>query len=267
MRRIINYSCEGAICAATLDSAALTVGLLIVSGGNEVRIGSHGGMAKLAQEVAAAGFPVFRYDRRGVGDSEGVNQGFQASAPDMRAALEAFRAAQPHLTSVIALGNCDGATALLLTPPAGLSCLMLTNPWVVETQADEPAPAAARAYYALHLRDPRAWFNLLRGRVNLRKTAGSLTSAVTPATNTGLAKRVAEAMEAQPIPTHIILANHDGTAIAFAHQWASDIFDAVRQHVRITRIDTTSHSFAPSADHAQLRDAIINVLKWAVSEG
>ncbi len=55
----------------TLDDAPGTTGLLIVSGGNEVRAGAFAGQARLAAEIAAAGHPVFRFDRRGVGDSTG----------------------------------------------------------------------------------------------------------------------------------------------------------------------------------------------------
>jgi len=252
------------MCAATVDQATGTTGLLIVSGGNEIRVGSHRGMVKLAAEVAQAGFPVFRYDRRGTGDSEGYNGGFETSGPDMRAALAAFRAEQPQLDTVVALGNCDGATALLLHRPEGLDGLIVTNPWIVEAAVDEPAPAAARAYYAERIRNPRAWLNLLSGRVNLRKTAGSLSFAVGHDSDCALALRLAHVMVARPIPTIIILAEQDGTAIAFAHQWADDMFAPVRDHVRIIRIESASHSFAAAHDHAQFSAHVIAFLQRAV---
>jgi len=79
MRRQLSFACEGAALAASLDEAPGATGLLIVSGGNEIRSGAHRGMAMLAGRVAAAGFPVFRFDRRGIGDSEGVNGGYESS--------------------------------------------------------------------------------------------------------------------------------------------------------------------------------------------
>ena len=75
----LTFNCEGSTLAATLDTAPLTTGLLLVSGGNEIRSGAFRGQARLAQTIAKRGFPVFRYDRRGVGDSEGENLGFEHS--------------------------------------------------------------------------------------------------------------------------------------------------------------------------------------------
>ena len=53
MRHQLTFDCEGATLAASLDEAPGTTGLLIVSGGNEIRSGAHRGMALLAQRVAA----------------------------------------------------------------------------------------------------------------------------------------------------------------------------------------------------------------------
>jgi exosortase A-associated hydrolase 1 len=261
MRQILSFSCEGATCAATLDAASGTTGLFIVSGGNEVRSGSHCGMAKLAADMAHLDYPVFRFDRRGVGDSAGVNLGFAASHADMAAALAAFRAEQPQLTRIVAFGNCDAATALMLHRPQDIDALVLTNPWVVEAVADEPSPASARAYYAARMRDPRAWLNVLRGRVNILKSADSLTSAAVASKTSPLAARVAAAMAAHPVPAHILLAVHDGTAIAFADQWAGQIFDSIREQIRVQLISSASHSFASSHDYALLREAILCALE------
>ena len=97
MRRHTLFSCEGSQCVGTIDVATGTTGLLIVSGGNETRAGAWNGQAQLATAIAAAGFPVFRFDRRGVGDSAGTNAGFTGSAPDISAALTAFRQDLPQL--------------------------------------------------------------------------------------------------------------------------------------------------------------------------
>jgi len=117
MRRLTGFVCEGAWCAATLDTGDSDTGLLIVSGGNEIRSGAHAGQASLAARLAHEGFPVFRYDRRGVGDSEGENPTFRHSGPDIAAAIAAFKAAAPHVSRVVAFGNCDAAAALMLFAP------------------------------------------------------------------------------------------------------------------------------------------------------
>ncbi|RZM08134.1 MAG: hydrolase 1, exosortase A system-associated, partial [Sphingomonas sp.] len=93
MRELITFACEGETLAATLDDAVGMTGLLIVSGGNEIRSGAHRGMATLAHRLAETGIPIFRYDRRGVGDATGDNGGFLTAEPDLIAAAAAFRAA------------------------------------------------------------------------------------------------------------------------------------------------------------------------------
>ena len=76
MRELIAFDCTGETLLGALDRAKGATGLLIVSGGNEVRMGAHRGMASLAARLAARGVPVFRFDRRGIGDSSGENGGY-----------------------------------------------------------------------------------------------------------------------------------------------------------------------------------------------
>ncbi len=268
MRRILSFPCEGARLFATLDEGSAPTGLLVVSGGNEVRVGAHRGMAKLARDVAAQGFPVFRFDRRGIGDSSGENAGFEASQADIEAAIHAFMSECPHITSLAAFGNCDAATALRLhlTAKSPVRALLLANPWVVEASADAPPPAAARAYYLNRLRDPRAWAGLLRGAVNLGKLFGSLRAAAKPEAPSSLAARMAAAMAAAPIPIQILLAARDGTAIAFKAQWDSPLFDSVRNGTAVQILDSASHSFASEADYAVLLESALGWLESSAGE-
>jgi exosortase A-associated hydrolase 1 len=253
MRRLMSFTCAGARCAATLDEADGTTGLLIVSGGNEIRIGAHRGMAKLARDIATAGHPVFRFDRRGIGDSEGDNAGFESSNADIAAALAAFRAACPQLRRIIAFGNCDGASALALHQPLALDGLILANPWVIEPTDDLPPPAAIRARYAERLRDPKAWAQLLSGAINLRKLASGLMRIAKPAAPSSLARRVIDGIMSFRGDLTIILASGDATALAFADAWNKA---PPTQDVRSIKIDSSSHSFASDADYTALRTEI-----------
>ncbi len=263
MRRLIDFPCDGVMLAATLDEAGGTTGLLIVSGGNEIRIGAHRGMARLARDVAGSGCPVFRFDRRGIGDSEGTNQGFASSGPDIQAACMAFRDAQPQLTRIVAFGNCDAATALAVhRGDAPIDALILGNPWVVEPNDDLPPPAAIKNRYARRLRDPAAWAALLTGKVNIAAVARGLGRIAAPAKPASLAAAMADAMVATPLPTHILLASGDNTAIAFADVLKSAAFAPVRARhdVTIQTIESASHSFASEADYAALKAAIMTML-------
>ena len=255
-RRLLSFTCEGLTLAASLDEAAGSTGLLIVSGGNEIRIGAHRGMAKLGADIAAMGSSVFRFDRRGVGDSEGENTGFENNEADIKAALSAFRAACPHVKRVVAFGNCDAATALLLHQPLAIDAFVLANPWLFEASAEAPAPATARAYYRERLKNPHAWLGLFKGAINFGKLFGSLRTAIQKDALSPLSTRVAEQMARHPVETIILLAERDGTATAFKAQWDSAVFDDHRVSVPITMLDSASHSFASDTDYAALVSAI-----------
>ena len=258
MRRLIDFACICDQLSGTLDEAQGNVGLLIVSGGNEIRIGAHRGMALLAQDIAAAGFPVFRFDRRGVGDSEGSNGGFRSSGPDIAAALAAFRAACPHVTRIVAFGNCDAATALVLHD-SDVDARVLANPWVVEPIDALPPPAAIKNHYARRLRDPKAWAALLSGKIDLKAAARGLGRIATPAlADVSLAASFAATVG--NCPTTILLAQRDNTAIAFEDVWARPMFDGARRQTRLVKIDSASHSFAGERDYDALKAVLLQTL-------
>ncbi|APZ97101.1 hydrolase 1, exosortase A system-associated [Sphingopyxis sp. QXT-31] len=258
MRRPLNFACENAVLAATLDEAAGSTGLLIVSGGNEIRSGAHRGMAMLAQRSAAAGHPVFRFDRRGIGDSDGDNGGYRSSGPDIAAALAAFREAAPQLTRVVAFGNCDAASALLLHQPLAVDGLILANPWTYEDdcgdegEAEEPAlpPASAiRSRYLTRLKDPKSLLRLVKGEIDLKKLARGLSAMrkkpAAPAFGS-LAGELDATLAEMFCPVTILLATGDRTAQAFMEKLAPSLahIEANAGSIRIERLASPSHSFA-----------------------
>lgn len=265
MRHRLNFACEGATIAATLDEAPGNTGLLIVSGGNEIRSGAHRGMAMLAARIADAGHPVFRFDRRGIGDSEGANGGFENSRPDIAAAIAAFRDATPQVTRIIAFGNCDAASALLLHQPLPLDGLILANPWTYDSDgddaADEPAlpPATAiRARYLSRLKDPKSLLRLLKGEVDFRKLLrglSALKASAVPAAPNSLAERIDGAIAALGTPATVLLATGDRTAQAFMANCP-----AALGRVPVERLASASHSFAGD-DGEWLVTRILTVLK------
>jgi exosortase A-associated hydrolase 1 len=222
-RRHLAFACEGSTLVGTLDEADAEAGLLLVSGGNELRSGAWAGQAQLAAAIAGAGFPVFRFDRRGTGDSDGANGGFRTSAADIAAALAAFRAQCPALTRVIGLGNCDAASALMLAKGGGLDGLLLSNPWTIEDEAAPPPPEAIRGHYRRRLTDPAALMRLLSGKISLRRLAASLRDALRPAPPpTTLAQDMAAGISGFAGPVLFLLAERDRTAQAFLAGWSKD---------------------------------------------
>lgn len=253
------FLCEGAELVGTLTAALGETGLLIVSGGNEVRAGAWNGQAQLAAKLAARGFPVFRFDRRGIGDSDGENGGFRRSSADIRAALAAFRAQAPQVRRVIAFGNCDAASALMLG--GGLDCdgLVLSNPWTIEqaegeTAAPPPPPAALRAHYWRRLTDPAALMRLLKGRIPIGSVAKSLRDLMHRQQPSALGSDLAAGLAAYPGPVTILLAERDRTAQAFLANWP------IKADQRLRRCAGASHSYVEPIAQEWLKNQLIEVL-------
>ncbi|RNJ63123.1 MAG: hydrolase 1, exosortase A system-associated [Porphyrobacter sp. IPPAS B-1204] len=225
-RLALTFGCGSLTLAGTLDTAPASTGLLIVSGGNEIRSGAFGGQADMAARIARAGFPVFRFDRRGIGDSEGENRGFRHSAKDITAALEAFRAMAPQLSRVVAFGNCDAASALMLAGGAGFDGLVLSNPWTIAPNAGSgpsdapPPPEAIRERYLAKLKNPREVMRLVGGGVNIGKLARGVVHALRPPPPpSSLAQEMAQGLAGFTGPVRILIAAADRTAQMFEASW------------------------------------------------
>ena len=224
-RRHLAFTCEDDRLVGTLDEAPGTSGLLIVTGGNEIRSGAFSGQAHLAARIAAAGHPVFRFDRRGVGDSEGNNRGFRKSGTDITAALAAFRTAHPALERIVGFGNCDAASALMLAGGAGCDALVLANPWTFESDGEiVMSPAAIRSRYADKLRNPREVMRLVRGNVSPGKLVRGLKQAMRPApAPSTLLEAMRAGMASFGGDVHYLVAGRDRTGLAFAESWDGEI--------------------------------------------
>ena len=250
------FACGSSVLAGTLDTAVGTTGLLIVSGGNEIRAGAFGGQAEMAARIARAGHPVFRFDRRGVGDSEGENCGFRHSAKDIAAALGAFRGLAPHTARVVAFGNCDAASALLLAGGAGCDGLVLSNPWTIGAQqADAHPPAAVRARYRDKLTDPHELARLLGGGVNLGKLARGVRRALSPPPPpSSLAQEMAAGLATFTGPVRILIASADRTAQVFESAWD-------RNDPRIHRCEGAGHAYVEPEHRDWLEAQLLAMLR------
>jgi len=251
MRRLIAFPCGDATLAGSLDEAAGTTGLLLVIGGSQTRIGSHRMYERLAKALTEKGYPCFRYDRRGVGDSDGEDPGFRGSGPDLKAAAEAFRKEAPTLTKLVGFGLCDGASALALYgDEAGLDGLILANPWLVEAEEGTPAPAAVRAHYRKRLLSWEGWKRLLTGAVNFRKLGRGLRSIFSSRRPDSLSGDVAWALLRHRLPTEVILCHGDNTAIAADAEIRAWPYEGLIRATQV--IETDSHTFARPGDDAML---------------
>lgn len=247
MRELIPFRCGGDTLIGTLDRAQGTRGLLIVSAGNEPRIGAHRGMALMAARLAERGHPVFRFDRRGIGDSTGPNRGFEESGPDIAAAIAAFGHAMPSLTHATGFGMGDAASALALHDTTGIDALVLANPWIVDPA--EPATPTAED-------SPLAWGKrLLTRRLNIARREGG---SDTPPDR--LAGRVAAGLAGKGVPVTILTAQRDNTAIAFTQALATPAYAELTDSAQFATLDSDSPNFHRADEQAWLDGQLLAAL-------
>jgi exosortase A-associated hydrolase 1 len=243
-------------CPGRETRAEKRIGVLIIVGGAQYRVGSHRQFVLLARRLAGAGVPCMRFDMRGMGDSTGVPRSFEATGEDIRAALDAFHAAVPELAGVALWGLCDGASAAVLHAGADprVAGLMLLNPWVhTETGA---ARTRLRHYYARRLFSPAFWRKLAAGGVDCARAASELwrtlrrarrgANAGTPAAGEdgNLPERVLAALRALSIPWWVMLSGNDHVAREFERAaGAPDWAELLRRHPP-HRLPAADHTFS-----------------------
>jgi exosortase A-associated hydrolase 1 len=140
--------------------------LFVVGGGPQYRSGGHRQLTLWSRRLCAEGFPVFRFDYRGMGDSHGTFAGFEGIDDDIRSAIDQFTTLAPGVKEIVLWGECDAASAILFYAhrDARVKGVVLLNPWV-RTLAGN-ARAILRFYYLQRVLQPSFWKKVLRLRFN-----------------------------------------------------------------------------------------------------
>jgi exosortase A-associated hydrolase 1 len=247
-------------------------GVLVVVGGPQYRVGSHRQFVLLARSLAAEGYPSFRFDYRGMGDSGGESRGFEKVDSDIRCALDAFQRAVPQLSGVVLWGLCDGASAILLSDVADarLRGLVLVNPWVRSAAGE--ARSTLRHYYRLRLLQPSFWKKLLSGSFDFRKSIGALGGAVArtrAAGPTGFVGEMLRGFAAAPVPSLVLTSDADLTAREFEDLCERDPAwrrAVARPTVTKIRLDGADHTFSERAILDGATDRCIAWLRRVAAE-
>lgn len=276
------FACGGGELLGILHrpEAAAKRGVLVVVGGPQYRIGSHRQFLLLARALAGAGFPVLRFDHRGIGDSDGPYLGFEALDDDIAAAVDAFQARCPGLEEVVLWGLCDAASAILFYAQRDprVAGIVLLNPWVRTEQSE--ARTYLRHYYRQRLADPDLWRRLLTGRLDLRAVFSSLAGLLrrsfagggaTPAAretaprdDRPLPERMADGLARFAGPALLIMSGQDLTAREFEDTArGSATWQRLLRQERLQRRDLAAadHTFSRRAWRDRIAEWTVDWLK------
>ncbi len=241
--------------------------VLVIVGGPQYRAGSHRQFVLLARRLAGRGFPVLRFDCRGMGDSSGAQRSFESLGPDIHAAIDTLHKLLPRLRRVVLWGLCDGASAALLyrheTHDTRVGGLCLLNPWV---RSDTGlARTHVKHYYAQRAMKREFWTKLLRGEVGAGALAGlvrnvrvAFAGARLPASpQLPFHQRMAIAWNEFQHSILLLLSGDDYTAKEFLeHVGAEAAWAKALKHPRLQRHDLVSadHTFSCIADRVRAED-------------
>lgn len=253
-----------------------TVGVVIVVGGPQYRVGSHRQFLLLSRALAKAGYPVMRFDYRGMGDCLGELRDFETVNDDIATAISAFQSNCPQVKRIVLWGLCDAASASLLywdaTLDARVDGLVLLNPWV-RSEATL-ARAHIKHYYGQRLLQADFWRKLLSGKLGLGRAIGgflaSLKSArredsgTVPENALPFQKKMERGLGTFPGQVLLVLSGNDYTAKEFIETLDSNpAWAQAFTNPRTSRIDVENadHTFSTAEWRQQVELATVAWLR------
>jgi uncharacterized protein len=243
------------------------IGLLIVVGGPQYRVGSHRQFLLTAREVARAGFPVLRFDYRGMGDSIGLSRTFDNISEDIKTAIDCFIAEEPALEAICVFGLCDGASAALIycNDDERVTALVLANPWV---RTDSGAAAAiVDHYYSKRILQRDFWVKAFTGGVNpvsaIWNYMKTRATAKSESTSLNFIDRMTAAIMKTRCDVRILLSEDDLVAKEFdalcvkSSDWKAAI---EKPSVSVVRLPGADHTFSNESHLAACNAEIVRFM-------
>ena len=279
MREIaVCFDCQGQSLLGVMHEPAMPardIIVVIVVGGPQYRVGSHRQFVLMARRFAAAGYPVLRFDYRGMGDSDGEPQGFEHVDDDIRAAIDAATNLSPGSRGVVLFGLCDAASALLMYASRGdarVLGMLLANPWV-RSPAGE-AKAYIRHYYGRRLLQRSFWSKVISGQASGFASLRSFLALWRRArldgpgvddtirTSASFIERMADGFARMRRPILILLSERDLTAHEFEECCGTSARWAVltrRSNVQLAPVSGADHTFSGAQS---LQAAVDTSIAW-----
>lgn len=265
----IFFDCQGERLLGILHHARAPIceiGVVLVVGGPQYRVGSHRQFVLLARALASTGIAVFRFDFRGMGDSSGEPRDFEHISDDIRSALNTFTAKVSGLRGAVLWGLCDAATAnafYALGDERVVGQIAL-NPWVRTSEGE--AQAFIKHYYLKRLLSRDFWRKVTRMRFDALAALGDFFSKLgdsraksiqSAGDDLLLPERLRVSQIAFGKPTLLILSGQDLTAREYEDRVAEapDWQDWLRSEcVTLHRLAEADHTFSRTAWRDQVAD-------------
>ena len=262
------FECAGERLLGMLHHALgspVDVGLVLVVGGPQYRVGSHRQFVLLARMLAAQGIPVFRFDYRGMGDSTGAQREFDDIEEDIRCAIDVFMKTMSRMRGVVLWGLCDAATANACYAHLDHRVFgqIAVNPWV-RTEESE-ARTFIRHYYPKRAMSGSFWRQMASMKYDvisaMRDFLSKLGSSVGLKSGTGYAdatplpERMRDAQIAFSGPALIVVSGRDLTAKEYldsvdaSTEWRDWLHSATTE-LRV--LEDADHTFSRASWRDQL---------------
>lgn len=264
--------CGGGRCVALVHPAASgqRVGVVIVVGGPQYRAGSHRQFVLTARALAGAGFPVLRFDYRGMGDSDGEQRTFESVHEDIRTAIDTL-VRECGVSQVVLYGLCDGASAVLMycLDDSRVAGLVILNPWVRTVQGE--ASAQLWHYYPRRILQRSFWAKLFHGNLPVVRALAGLfgtlqrsQSAPGAAPRESFIERMLKGCANFRGQVLLLISGRDLTAAEFedlcqrSHRWDQA---TRRSSVEIQRMAQADHTFSTRSDLERANALCVDWLK------
>jgi len=269
--RFVMFVCDDDECLGVLsmpnEAAAPAIGVLIIVGGPQTRVGSHRQFTLLARALAAAGYPTLRFDYRGMGDSAGDARTFEDVRDDIIIAIDVLQR-ETGLDRIVLWGLCDAASAAWMDgcDDPRVAGIVALNPWARSPQGQ--AVTQLRHYYVRRLFDPGFWRKVLTGNFRFRQRARELAGAVQSATQApdpaiAYLQRMEDGWRRCALPTLIVLSGNDYTAREFEGWVGAKLARTAlmcREGTVVLRLPEADHTFSRCEQRDRVADMTIEWL-------
>jgi exosortase A-associated hydrolase 1 len=260
-QRALRFTCCGSSLVGVVDvpERPLPRGVLLLPDSEQYRVGSHRQFTLLSRMLAPRGVPVMRFDRRGMGDSDGEPRSFDAIEEDIRAAMKEFFIQMPEMKEIVIIGLGDAALAAALFAPLDprVCAVVLLNP-LPGRHGD--AHGFLSHHYLAQLGEVSFWRKLGRGQLHGGGHVGPLRRAWrhTSGGRNALPRRIADSLAGFGGRLMLVLGGEDAAARHFARV-------LVRLHpgFRSVEVAQADHEFASKAWREAVAEATASwITSW-----